>query len=232
MRTRASPAAADADARGRRVAIEAGASASLARTIGTACHLGRDVPRAVRDDWAKRYARERPSVPRGWLARVNVALPLYRRFHKSVEGDGNPAGATRYRYYAHTLGYVSGSAGYGDAISGYSFRRQPRLINLGSESVRAEVLHALKQERLKRPRTSRAFPAAALSPSQLMSPNFQYSGGFQNNQTHDELLRVFGETTDGTYKRDNRRTSDDLAGSEEIVLWRPGCLLRQGRRLL
>jgi hypothetical protein len=90
---------------------------------------------------------------------------------------------------------------YGGHKAKYSIMKRLRLFDLGSMKARQRLIHDHPQL------------------TELLVPDFQYSGSAANLKTHRALRKVL-RGYDGTYiDRANAPAEHQLAGPSEVVLW-------------
>ena len=101
---------------------------------------------------------------------------------------------------------------YGNIHKSYSFKKQPRLLDIGNWEIRQKI-----ERRIQKYEPENVF---------FCHPDEQYSGGMSNKKYHEALKRIFGKCFDGTIISEEHLTgskkhpdTDDLEGATEMVLW-------------
>jgi len=108
---------------------------------------------------------------------------------------------------------------YGDIHKKYKFIKKPKLLNIGDGNIREIIENHIKD-----------YDDKILFYS---DPDEQYSGGKSNAKYHSIVKKYFGEKYDGTIidennlKDSDKYLIDDLAGANEIVLWKDYSILLQ-----
>ena len=104
-----------------------------------------------------------------------------------------------------------GNETYGDISRKYSFKKAPRLLDIGDAEVRSMIVDTISP---KDPKIVK-----------LSDPDEQYSGGEGNKKYHKLVKEYFGEEYDGTVIDENhlvgnkKYSVEDLEGPSEMVLW-------------
>ena len=126
---------------------------------------------------------------------------------------GSPSKMRELEWFAINEGYGSDEA-YGSITKKYKIKKSPRLLDIGNGEIRERI----EDEILKVDPDSKIL--------EYSNPDYQYSGGKQNERYHLLVKEYFGDEYDGTIidedhlKKGKRYSVEDLEGPSEIVLWR------------
>ena len=135
---------------------------------------------------------------------------IYKQFHKYKPVE-DFEGA---QWFALQKNY---GTEYGDISKSYTFRRNPKLLDVGDADVRVMIEKEVKDPQLL-----------------ACHPDEQYSGTIANKRYHAILQKIFGDEYDGTIidenhlKGNEKYSIEDLEGPSEIVIWKDyGDLLKE-----
>jgi hypothetical protein len=103
---------------------------------------------------------------------------------------------------------------YGDIHKEYSFKKYPKLLDLGKASTRKWIVDKISEKE----------PSSKIK--ELIQPYIQYSGGDYNSKLHILLKKHFFDKFDGTINDSNHQSGtdsyrlSDMDGVREITIWK------------
>ena len=131
---------------------------------------------------------------------------IYKKFHKYKPIQDFKG----HQWFALTDNY--GDDVYGAITKSYTFKKPPKLLDIGDADVRIMIEDEIKK---KDPNLVK-----------YCHPDEQYSGTTGNKKCHSLIQDIFGEEYDGTIididnlKSNSKYTINDLEGATEIVIWK------------
>ena len=131
---------------------------------------------------------------------------IYKKFHKYKPIQDFKG----HQWFALTDNY--GDDVYGAITKSYTFKKPPKLLDIGDADVRIMIEDEIKK---KDPNLVK-----------YCHPDEQYSGTKGNKKCHRLIQDIFGEEYDGTIididnlKSNSKYTINDLEGATEIVIWK------------
>ena len=131
---------------------------------------------------------------------------IYKKFHKYKPIQDFKG----HQWFALTDNY--GADVYGAITKSYTFKKPPKLLDIGDADVRIMIEDEIKK---KDPNLVK-----------YCHPDEQYSGTTGNKKCHSLIQDIFGEEYDGTIididnlKSNSKYTINDLEGATEIVIWK------------
>lgn len=131
---------------------------------------------------------------------------IYKKFHtyKPIQDFKG------HQWFALTDNY--GADVYGAITKSYTFKKPPKLLDIGDADVRIMIEDEIKK---KDPELVK-----------YCHPDEQYSGTTGNKKCHSLIQDIFGQEYDGTIidignlKSNSKYTINDLEGATEIVIWK------------
>ena len=131
---------------------------------------------------------------------------IYKKFHKYKPIQDFKG----HQWFALTDNY--GDDVYGAITKSYTFKKPPKLLDIGDADVRIMIEDEIKKN----------------DPNlvKYCHPDEQYSGTTGNKKCHNLIQDIFGEEYDGTIidignlKSNSKYTINDLEGATEIVIWK------------
>ena len=131
---------------------------------------------------------------------------IYKKFHKYKPIQDFKG----HQWFALTDNY--GADVYGAITKSYTFKKPPKLLDIGDADVRIMIEDEIKK---KDPNLVK-----------YCHPDEQYSGTTGNKKCHSLIQDIFGQEYDGTIidignlKSNSKYTINDLEGATEIVIWK------------
>ena len=131
---------------------------------------------------------------------------IYKKFHKYKPIQDFKG----HQWFALTDNY--GDDVYGAITKSYTFKKPPKLLDIGDADVRIMIEDEIKK---KDPNLVK-----------YCHPDEQYSGTTGNKKCHSLIQDIFGQEYDGTIidignlKSNSKYTINDLEGATEIVIWK------------
>ena len=131
---------------------------------------------------------------------------IYKKFHKYKPIQDFKG----HQWFALTDNY--GADVYGAITKSYTFKKPPKLLDIGDADVRIMIEDEIKK---RDPELVK-----------YCHPDEQYSGTTGNKKCHSLIQDIFGEEYDGTIidignlKSNSKYTINDLEGATEIVIWK------------
>ena len=131
---------------------------------------------------------------------------IYKKFHKYKPIQDFKG----HQWFALTDNY--GADVYGAITKSYTFKKPPKLLDIGDADVRIMIEDEIKKN----------------DPNlvKYCHPDEQYSGTTGNKKCHSLIQDIFGQEYDGTIidignlKSNSKYTINDLEGATEIVIWK------------